>query len=366
MVTPELINYVREQLSTGRTLASLSTDLVTRGWSKEDINEVLHTSLPANNIAPSVSSTDKISSPKLLVNIVILSIFFILGIIIAFFSFESQSNLNEFYRTALHSQGTVVNIESGVSQDIPQVNFIDANGTLHKDIGGDCDRGSCPDVGSKADVIYDPTNPNNSKVLSIESKNFTYNYDSFVERHIALLNLAFTVLFWLPGILITIQMIKRKNIGILYQLNIQSDAVTNQSMKISSGVSTIKINPVYIPITWIIFLDGLQNLLSAARSIPGNSALVDFVTFGISILLGMGLMIVSFGLRKFKKWALYLFTTLLILYYLLLILSFISSVKSIVAILILCLFMIVIGSLLLLFINKQYKNSIAITAPIPQ
>lgn len=99
--------------------------------------------------------------------------------------------------------------------------------------------------------------------------------------------------------------------------NIIITPISNNSNNFPTQVSSPQNNSpskLFLPMTWLVFIGGFQGLINIGQSlITSTTAISSFVVIYISLLsvTSIGLMIVSFGLRKFKPWAL---PTLIILY----------------------------------------------------
>jgi len=71
-----------------------------------------------------------------------------------------------------------------------------------------------------------------------------------------------------------------------------------------------------IIIAWLMLLGGIGSLLVTAPLLLlggiGKSGII-FGLGGIALIRGIGLVVVSFGIRKMRRWALYTFTALTVL-----------------------------------------------------
>jgi len=92
MITPELISYVREQISQGQNSESIKTTLLNQKWSEADINEVLSqvginqsTQLPRSNIQTTTpvttDGTNERLGTKSLVVILLLIFLYPIGLV---------------------------------------------------------------------------------------------------------------------------------------------------------------------------------------------------------------------------------------------------------------------------------------------
>lgn len=87
--------------------------------------------------------------------------------------------------------------------------------------------------------------------------------------------------------------------------------------------------PVFVAIvSWLMLLDGIGNLLLTAPILLlggiGKSA-ITLGLGGLTLIRGIGLVVVSFGVRHMRRWALYTFTGLAALAVIAAIYSFATS-----------------------------------------
>lgn len=52
MITPELANYVRQQLALGIPSQTIATNLLAQGWSQQDVSDVIHIAAAGASAAP--------------------------------------------------------------------------------------------------------------------------------------------------------------------------------------------------------------------------------------------------------------------------------------------------------------------------
>lgn len=126
---------------------------------------------------------------------------------------------------------------------------------------------------------------------------------------------------------------------------------------------------LYIAITWLVFLSGLQSLLSISQNLTQNLISQTQITatfiiiYTIGYLTGIGLILTSFGLRKYKKGALTALIILTIVISINLVINIFtislgdqSTSKLIIPTLLITLFGIAIRAIIPIYFWKQYKK----------
>ncbi|TSC54267.1 MAG: hypothetical protein LiPW31_190 [Microgenomates group bacterium LiPW_31] len=112
-----------------------------------------------------------------------------------------------------------------------------------------------------------------------------------------------------------------------------SEASPTPTRTASSPVQETKVKaPILVTIiAWLILLGGIGSLLVTTPLLLigglGKSGVL-FGLGGLTLVRGVGLVVVSFGLRQMRRWALYAFTALTILAVIVSIYSFATSPKQ--------------------------------------
>ena len=117
----------------------------------------------------------------------------LLGSCLVYYSITGQKNITTFYDHAQKTQGWVTNTNFSV----PVVTY-EVSGTTYKIVGNACDSSFCAKVGDKAEVLYDPKNPNNSRIQKIYNDTTISNYDTNAWRYSSLSNLIFVPVAFIP------------------------------------------------------------------------------------------------------------------------------------------------------------------------